>query len=96
MVYDIFNFEDPLLTIDLEWGRSCLRPLKVYIQHERDLETLMNFFRAKVRILGAYSVLGDVVILDYKDLDRMNSRDYPFLSEQLISQFLHFHREVRF
>ena len=56
----------------------------------------MNFFRAKVRILGAYSVLGDAVILDYKDLDRMNSRDYPFLSEHLISQFLHFHHEVRF
>jgi hypothetical protein len=85
VVYDVFSFEDPLLTIDLEWGRSCLRPLKVYIQYERDLDTLINFFRTKVRILGSYSVLGDTVILDYKDLDRMNCRDYPFSDVPLIS-----------
>jgi hypothetical protein len=96
VVYDVFSFEDQLLTIDLEWGRSCLRPLKVYIQNERDFATLMNFFRTKVRILGSHSVLGDTVILDYKDLERMNSRDFPFSDELLISEFLQFHQDVRF
>ena len=96
MVYDVFSFEDPLPIIDLEWGRACLRPLKVYIQHEKDLATLINFFRTKVRILGSYSVLGDTVIFDYKDLERMNSRDFPFSQEALISEFLRFHQQVRF
>ena len=96
MVYDVFSFEDPLPIIVLEWGRACLRPLKVYIKHERDLATLMNFFRTKVRILGSYSVLGDAVIIDYKDLERMNSRDFPFSQEALISEFLRFHQQLRF
>ncbi len=88
VLYDHFSFDEEIDVIEFEWNRVRLKPMIMHVSNEKQLWFVSEYMKTKAKVLGGYSVKGDLVIFEYNTLEKLNSRIFPFSDETLYSSFL--------